>query len=119
MELIMRLPSVKEDPFAYLRDGVPFKTRWEEVEGHLKDLGKEVMQNSSPEKLALLKEALGFGPESDDDDDASRARFPNSAELSHSTLGTANAIARRKRRFTLKQAATTIQSWFRYGPWMH
>ena len=68
MAMIARLPSAKEDPMEVYRDGVSFLERAREVQGHLKDLGKDVMQTAGPEKLVELQDALGFHLDSDDDE---------------------------------------------------
>jgi hypothetical protein len=70
------------------------------VESCLKDLGKTVMQTAAPDKMKRLTEALGFGPESDSEEE----------QVSASKEAARNP---RKRRWTLKRAATTIQSWYR------
>lgn len=70
------------------------------MENCLKDLGKTVMQTAAPDKMKRLTEALGFGPESDSEEE----------QVSPSKEAARNP---RKRRWTLKRAATTIQSWYR------
>jgi len=113
--LIARLASGEEEqePLAHLRDGVPWLHRWDEVEAHLKDLGQTVMESAAPLKLIALKESFGFGPESDDEplEKTDIAIFSGTKGNDSSDLGVIRV--RKKRRFTLKQAATLIQAWSR------
>ena len=103
MAMIARLPSAKEDPMEVYRDGVSFLERAREVQGHLKDLGKDVMQTAGPEKLVELQDALGFHLDSDDDE-----------SVQNNENSQANLVGPRgKKRLTLRQAAITIQCWIR------
>ena len=128
-----------KDEMSQFRDGVAFEERCSEVEALLKDIGKAVMEDAAPGKLAKLSQELGFGPESSDDDDEDeeagqgkadnktcgqwsgalktlglssytrRSSFGASLNFGASLMG----VMGKKKGMTMKQAAVVIQQWIR------
>ena len=110
----------EEDSMKQYRDGISFTERWDEVHATLKDLGRSVMEDASPDKVRALTLALGHGPESEDSDaDASgdnvqrvdRAAHANGDDATHVTA--VPALRVRRSRFTIRKAVIYIQAWAR------
>ena len=110
----------EEDNMQQYRDGISFTDRWDEVQATLRDLGRSVMEDASPDKVRALTMALGHGPESEDSDaEASgdivqrveRAAQAKGADATHVTA--APALRVRRSRFTIRKAAIHIQAWVR------
>jgi hypothetical protein len=110
----------EEDSMKQYRDGISFTERWDEVHATLKDLGRSVMEDASPDKVRALTLALGHGPESEDSDaDASgdnvqrvdRAAHANGEDATHVTA--VPALRVRRSRFTIRKAVIYIQAWAR------
>ena len=128
-----------KDEMSQFRDGVAFEERCSEVEALLKDIGKAVMEDAAPGKLAKLSQELGFGPESSDDDDEDEEAGQGKADNKTSgqwsgalkTFGLSSYTRRssfgaslnfgaslmsvmgKKKGMTMKQAAVVIQQWIR------
>jgi hypothetical protein len=120
--LLVRLADgeEEEDSMKQYRDGISFTDRWDEVHATLKDLGRSVMEDASPDKVRALTLALGHGPESEDSDaDASgdnvqrvdRAPQANGEDATHVTA--VPALRVRRSRFTIRKAVIFIQAWAR------
>ena len=110
----------EEDSMQQYSDGISFTDRWDEVHATLKDLGRSVMEDASPDKVRALTLALGHGPESEDSDaDASgdnvqrvdRAAQVNVADATRVTA--VPALRVRRSRFTIGEAVMYIQTWAR------